>query len=293
MPLVGAIELVQHVRQSHGAVSDADWMAARDAVKAMAKPEDLVVFAPSWTDPLGRRWFGADVATFAREARPDESRFARAFEVSIRGKHAPELAGWRASGEKKVGAITITTLENPAPAKVLTDLVARVAPETMKVARIDGGREQECAWSRGGPQTGNLGFGPGIPGDKFSCGNGFVGVSIFAVLDYTPRRCIYASPPGGSAATRLRFLDVAMGRALHGHHALYVEAERGREGSPVTLTFKIGERAVGKVVHADGDGWKAFELDTSEWAGQSVELVAEVTAPNGNRRMYCFEADTR
>jgi hypothetical protein len=294
VPLVGVVELVAHVGQSRGAVSDKDWSAARDAVKAIAKPEDLVVFAPSWSDPLGRMWFGKDVATVAREARPDESRFPRAIEVSIRGKHVPELATWRATAEQKVGAITIRTLENPAPVKVLTDLVARVTPETMKVTRFDGQREQDCAFARGPAQTGNLGFGPAIPGDKFNCGGGgFVGVSVFAVLDYTARQCIYATPPSGTGSTRMRFLDVVMGRALHGHHALYVEAERHRDGAPVTLQFRVGERAIGKLVHLDGEGWKSFELDTSEWQGQTVELTAEVSAPSGHRRMYCFEADTR
>jgi hypothetical protein len=294
VPLVGLVELGAHWKQANGAVSDADWRAARDAVKAIAKPDDLVVFAPAWNDPNGRRWLGPDIATVAREARPDETRFARAIEVSIRGKHAPELASWRASATQKVGAITITTLENPAPVKVLTDLVARVAGDTMKVSRADGAAEQPCMWSRSGVQTGNLGFGPAIPGEKFVCpGGAFVGVSVFAVLDYSARRCIFAPPPGGNAATRIRFADVAMGRALHGHHALYVEAERHREGAPVTLVFKIGDRSVGKVVHMDGDGWKSFELDTNEWSGQTVELTAEISSPNSNRRTYCFEADTR
>jgi hypothetical protein len=293
VPLVGVVELIAHLKQANGAVSDADWAAARDAVKAIAKPDDLVVFAPSWNDPVGRRWLGPDIANVAREAAPDETRFPRAIEVSIRGKHAPALAAWRTSATQKVGAITITTLENPAPVKVLTDLVTRVAPETARVSRVEGDREMPCMFSRGPAQTGNLGFGPAIPGDKFNCMNAFVGVSVFAVLDYSARRCIFAPPPGGQAATRVRFADVAMGRALHGHHALYVEAERHREGAPVTLAFKIGDRSVGKVVHSDGDGWKSFELDTNEWAGQTVELIAEISSPSSNRRTYCFEADTR
>jgi hypothetical protein len=46
-------------------------------------------------------------------------------------------------------------------------------------------------------------------------------------------------------------------------------------------------------VHRDGDGWKPFEVDTSELAGKTTELVAEVSSPGGDRRLYCFEADTR
>src|SRR5262249_39945964 len=107
------------------------------------------------------------------------------------------------------------------------------------------------------------------------------------------RRCFYVPAQGGGAIIRMRFQDVTMGRALHGHHALYAEAERGRDGTPVSLLFRIGERVIGKATHADGEGWKGFELDTSEWAGQKLELTADVSSPNQNRRMYCFEADTR
>jgi len=133
-----------------------------------------------------------------------------------------------------------------------------------------------------------------VPGDRFTCpGGGFVGASVVADLDYRPRRCIYAPAPGGGGLVRLRFLDVRAGRTLHGHHAIYVEAERDRKGAPVTLTFKAGSTLVGSVTPHDGDGWKEFEFDTSDLAGQHVDLVAEISAPNGDRRQYCFEADTR
>ena len=293
VPIVGVVELLAHVKQSHGAPSDADWNAARDAVRATQQPGDLVVFAPSWVDPLGRKWFGRDLATVAREARADEARFARALEVSIRGQHVPELRAWKKTSERSVGAITITVLENPSPVRVLDDLLAHDGPQGMRVVRAEGGREQECAFSKGQVQTGNLGFGPAIPGDKFQCAGGsFVGITVMPVLDYSARRCFYASPAGGAAAIRIEFKQVQLGTVLHGHHGLYVEAERMRDGAPVTLAFRIGDKSLGRVVHVDGDGWKPFELPTAEWAGQKADVVAEITAPNGNRRVYCFEAVT-
>jgi hypothetical protein len=122
---------------------------------------------------------------------------------------------------------------------------------------------------------------------------GFAGVSVIADLDYEPHRCIYAPAPGASGLVRLRFQGVRFGRTLHGHHALYVEAERDRRGAPVTITFRVDASAIGSVVHNDGDGWKPFEFDTGDLAGQSTDLVAEISSPSGDRRMYCFEADTR
>jgi hypothetical protein len=295
VPAVGLLELALHVREANSAVSEEDWTAARAALEAEARPADLVVFAPRWIDPLARQHFGSGIASVAREARPDETRFARAIEVSVRGMHAPELRGWRVAGEKRVGAILLTTLENPSPATVIDDLVLHMNAAGARVSRADSlGHDVDCPFSRGAPQTGGLGFGPAIPGDRFACPmGGFAGVSIVPDLDYVPHACIYAPPPGGPAALVVRFAEVLFGTSLHGHHGLYVEAERNKDGAPVTLAWKAFGRTIGSVTHVDGDGWKRFELPTADFAGQRGELVAEVTSPSSNRRMYCFEADTR
>jgi hypothetical protein len=291
VPLVGVIELSAHVVQCNRKVTDNDWIAAREYVRTRVRPEDLVVFAPRWVDPLGRQWFGDEIVTLAREARADETVFPRAFEVSIRGERASDLLGWREVERTKLGAVTVTTLANPSPQVLVDDLLTHVHAQGMRVARTDSGAE--CTWTRSSSQAGNLGFGPTIPAERFVCPGTFVGVSVVAVLDYTPRRCIYAPPPGGAAKLRLRFLDVAMGKALRGHHALYVEAERAAVGAPVLLSFEVAGKVLGRVVHRDGTGWTRFELDTSEWDGQRVELIAEIGSTEGHRRMYCFEASTR
>jgi hypothetical protein len=289
VPALGLIELAAHTVQTRRVASDADWSAAREYVAAQAKREDLVAFAPTWADPLGRAHFGALLATVEREARPDETRFPRALEVSIRGAHLPAFAEWRRSAEQRFGSVSVTTWENPAPAEVLDDLVSRIDPQHLRVWRGDA----ECTFARGTAQTGNLGFGPTVPGDRFVCPAGaFVGVSVVADLDYIPRRCIFAPPPG-NAPLHLRFADVSLGRVLHGHHAIYVVAERDRKGTPVTLSFKFEDIPLGTLVHRDGDGWKPFELDTGALAGRRGELLVDISSPGGERRLYCFEADTR
>jgi hypothetical protein len=293
LPVVGLLELAAHAIQARSTTSDPDWEAARAYVAAQAKPEDLVAFAPRWVDPIGREHFGPRLATIEREARPDETRFPRALEVSIRGAHLPAFDGWRRAGEQRFGSVTVTTWENPAPAQILDDLVSLADPQHLRVSRGD----SDCSFVHGSPQSGNLGYGPAVPGDRFNCpGNGFVGVSVVADLDYVPHRCIFAPPPG-NAPLRLRFADVRFGRSLHGHHALYVEAERDKKGAPVTISFKSGDSTgnstIGTVVHRDGEGWKPFELDTTPLAGQHGELVVEIASPGGDRRLYCFEADTR
>jgi hypothetical protein len=289
LPAVGLVELAAHAVQTRSVAPDADWEAARAYVASQAKPEDLVAFAPRWADPIGREHFGPRLATIEREARPDETRFPRALEVSIRGSHLPAFAEWRRAGEQTFGSVTVTTWENPAPAQVIDDLVSLVDPQHLRVSRGD----SDCNFVHGTAQSGNLGYGPTVPGDRFVCqGSGFAGVSVVADLDYVPRRCIFAPPPG-NAPLRLHFADVRFGRTLHGHHTLYVEAERDRKGAPVTLSFKSGGSTLGTVVHRDGEGWKPFELETSALAGQTGELDVEISSPGGDRRLYCFEADTR
>ena len=287
VPAVGVLELGAHAVQTHTVVPDSDWTEARAYVASKATTVDLVAFAPRWTDPIGREIFGADIATLEREAPGDDSRFPRAFEVSIRGKHVEALHGWRRLEERQFGAVTVSTLENPAPAHVIDDLVTMTGAGRVRVSRGD----RDCPWMHGAPQSGGLGFGPAVPGDRFACpGGGFAGVSVVADLDYIPHRCVFA-PPVGGAPLVLRFLGVHMGRAIHGHHALYVEAEHVK-GAPVTIAFSIEGKPIGTAIHRDMEGWKGFELDTSDFAGQEADLVAEI-ASSGERRTYCFEADTR
>jgi hypothetical protein len=293
IPAIAVLELFAHLVQISRRIPDADWQRARDAVQAVAQPEDLVVFAPFWADPLGREHFKDQLATVEREARPDDTRFPRAFEVSIRGAHLGELDGWKAEGRQRFGAITVTTWKNPAPASVIDDLVAHVAPERAHVSVFDGGNETDCGWVRDLPQTGGIGFGPAIPSERVACPRGgFVAVSVLQATDYRPHKCIYVPPLGGANVIRIRFVGVELGHSLHGHHAISWDQAR-YQSPPVTLVWKVEGRTIAHLVDGDADGWKPFEIDTSDWVGQKLDLVAEVSAPNSGHRQYCFEADTR
>jgi hypothetical protein len=294
VPAAGLLELGAHVVQTHSVTPDADWQAARGFVAAHAAPEDLVAFAPRWADPVGREQFGSQLANLEREARADVTRFPRAFEVAIRGAHVSDLASWSRESVDHFGGVTVTTWKNPSPVRVLDDLVSHVDPQHMRVSRIEGGRESDCPFSRLAPASGGLGAGPAMPSERFACpGGSGVSTSVVADLDYYPHRCIYAPAVGGNASVRIRFVDVALGQSLEGHHALYVEAERKKEGAPVTITFRIGDTTLGTVVHHDGDGWRAFEFDTSAFAGERADVVADIASPGGQHRYYCFEANTR
>ncbi len=293
MPLVSAVELVLHIKQtSSDVVPDSDWELARDAVKAELHPDDLVVFAPFWADPLGRRTFGHEIATMKREGRSDVRRFARAFEVSIRGAHDDELAGWKKVKEAKHGAVTVTLFENPSYTPVIDDVLDLVNSERLSVSRVDNGVEQACPFQRGASQGGSTVVPQGllVPADKFVCQGGHVGVAVLHGLDHHPHVCLYATPMQG-ATVRMKFSNVTFGPMLHGHSGIQWMAERTPSAEKVAVTFSALDRPIGTHHHKVGVGWVGFELPTPELDGKKADLVAEI-APS-SQRQFCFEATTR
>lgn len=293
VPLIGVVELALHVKQTTSdVVPDADWIAAREAVKAEAKPEDLVIFAPFWADPVGRRWFGDDLAGIKREARPDETRFPRAIEVGIRGEHRPELDGWKKLSEHQVGKVTIGVYENPSKFLVHVDLLDLVSPERMTVSRVEGAGETPCAWQRGVGQAGGLGVpqGPAVPAERFVCsGGGYVGLAVLHALDHHPHLCLFVSPQGGGI--KVRFANVTFGGLLHGHSGMQWQSERTPSQERIQVAFSAFDRPIGQSAHRVGAGWTGFEFPTPELANKRGDLVAEIIG--AGPRSYCFEADTR
>ncbi len=294
VPALALLELLAHLVQTHSVVSDADWLAARDVVRTIAKPDDLVVTAPYWTDPIGRELWKDELLSIAREARPDATRFPRAIEASIRGKHTSELEGWPVESTKKVGPITLTVFDNPSYRPLKDDLVTHAAPGRMVVSVVTANGEVECTYGRSRVETGGLGFGPAIPAERFSCPqSGLLASTVMQPADYRPHRCLFVPPLGSGRTLRVRFLDVSFGQTLHGHAGIDWDSTAKASEPPVTLVWKIQDRQIGRIVAGNSDGWKPFELDTRDVEGQKGEIVAEVSSPASRDRFYCFEADTR
>ncbi len=293
VPLVSVVELLLHVKQTTSdVVPESDWAAARDAVKAELQPNDLVVFEPFWSDPLGRRTFGHEIATMKREGRSDVRRFPRAFEVSIRGAHAGELAGWKKVKETKHGGVAVTLLENPSYTEVIDDVLDMVSPDRLSVSRVENGVEQACSFQRGASQGGSTVVPQGllVPADKFVCQGGHVGVAVLHGLDHRPHVCLYATPMPG-ATLRMKFSDVTFGPSLHGHSGIQWLVERNPTPDKVAVAFSALDRPIGTHHHKVGVGWVGFELPTPELDGKKADLVAEI-APS-SQRQFCFEATTR
>ena len=90
-----AVSLWEVWAARHDATSvpgDDDWRRAAQVVREQAQPGDLIVFAPEWVDPVGRMMLG-DKLAIADAARMDAAKYARIWELSIRGARAPETAG--------------------------------------------------------------------------------------------------------------------------------------------------------------------------------------------------------
>jgi hypothetical protein len=274
---------------------DADWQAAGDEVQKDIQAQDLVTIAPDWASPVARQHLSTSVATANRIARADESRFARAFELSIRGGRDETLAGWSVVSRRRFGKVTLSVYANPNYRPVQDDLVDLVREGSMTLTRIDDSSEEPCPLMHLTSMSGNIGFGPGIPADRFACTRrgGFAGITILPDLTYRPRRCIYVPPQGGSSLQRLEFPKVHFGSQLVGHHGIAVHAERDLVGTPVTLVFRVRDQVLGRFVHADGEGWASFEMDTSTLKDREEPLSVEVSSPNPQNRHYCFEATTR
>lgn len=292
--LVAIAELSLLAWQSKATMHPEDWKQLGEALEEQIHESDLVVAAPSWIDPIARMNLGDTVMTVERLARADESRFERAFEVSLGRSRSDDVRGWSVKSEQKFGQLWLRELINPAPRPVIDDLVTRMNPSDAVLAVRQGTRDQACPWGHYPLATGNLGFGPAIPVHRANCITGqWVGVTINADTRYRPRRCIIAPPGAGRDVLQIHFVSIQFGKAIVGHHGLYVEAERDEKGSPVTIAFTTRERPLGSATHADGEGWTEFEIATPDLAGTKGPLDVAISCDTAHRRMYCFEATTR
>lgn len=306
----GAIELFAHYAQTRGAVTEAEWMAARETLQSALKPEDLVLIAPAWADPLARLYFGADIMNIDRIAFTDLTVFPRAVEVSMRGEHRPELAGFVLQQELERGPFQFRILSNPSYQPRADQLLSHVGSPEMHVMRIDGkGRdhpndriEQECPFVTKPVQSGGLGFGAPHPAKRYECPKGgLAGISILTDLDYNPRHCLLIFPPGHASRIQIRLDAFRFGKTLHGTHGVYVHSERLLKFPPIVLHVSGQEAPIGKIVHKDGEGWTHFQMDTAAMAGQVAPLSLEIESPvgvatggyDGMWRQYCFVLDSR
>jgi len=121
--LFALVEWLLHTWQTRTVMTDEDWADIRTYLQAETKPEDLIVLAPPWLDPVGRMHLGDNLMTEKRVARADESRFPRAFEVSLDNARLPFTRTWKQDHHQRIGPFHLRSFHNPEYQPILHDLV--------------------------------------------------------------------------------------------------------------------------------------------------------------------------
>jgi hypothetical protein len=302
LPALALVELGAHWRQVTKPSIPNDLLAARTWVAARQQPQDAIVFAPTWIDPLGRKAFAGmqstEAATFG-----DPSRFARIFEVTLGDAEIADGRQGSAVEEATFGAIRVHLTPNTQFAPTARPFALSVDPAHLsagvQASEAAGGAYSTCEFARTGG-SGGIWSPPTAP-QQFGCGYAAISRVVLPMLDYRPRSCLFAPPPGGSKRLVLRFADVQFQSKIEGYHGLMVQAEHGLDGADVSLEAfvdaelpdrRVVRRSLGSAVHRDGEGWRKFTFETAGLAGQTGDLTLEIQSLAAGRQ-YCLDADTR
>ena len=282
---VSLYETTTSLLASHRAPTDGDWASAAAEVRAGFKPGDLIVFAPGWTDPVGRLWLG-DLIPPEMAARPDADRYGRIWQLSIRGARAPETLpdDILPTSENRHGKVRVTLYTRSHPAAVpLADFTASLGEA--RVVQTPGG----AAWANACTRAGDD---PHLPRPMFRCNTTTVERRILEV-DYAPHRGVLV-PADGKLFTRVEYPNVPLGTRIVGEAGLHDYYARKNSDAPVLFKVYIGERAIFERRVKNEDGWLRFEAETGAATGSRGTVVFEVSAPvSAAWRNFGFHAESR
>jgi hypothetical protein len=247
--------------------TDADWEAAAAEVRAGFAPGDVIAFAPAWVDQIGRAHLG-DLVTVEMAGRSDADRYARVWEVSIRGARAHDADGARLVRATQHGRVRVALYENSA-GPIVYDFTANAG--AARVMRAD----QPC-------------FGDARNG--WHCGSSHVERRTLEI-DYKPRRGLLV--PADNQATTLGWNEVPLGGTLvvyAGMHDYYA-----RKSADGVVDFSVDVDGVEKLRAriANDDGWRRFDVDTRALAGTRHAVTFHVSAARPAWRNLGFHAEAR
>lgn len=254
--------------------SDADWRAAAAEVRAEFAPGDLVTFAPRWADQIGRAHLG-DLVTVEMAGRSDADRYARVWEVSIRGARAPETATARLLRESRHGRVRVALYEKPS-VQTVWDFTAHA--EEARVTQTAGAAANET------PCYGDVGSG-------FRCAGTRVERRTLEI-DYRPRRGLLV-PADGGRVTHVAFGEVPLGATLVVYAGLHDYFARKNADGLVDFAVSVDGRELARARVGNSDGWRRFELDTRALAGARHAVRFDVSATDPEWRNFGFHAEAR
>jgi hypothetical protein len=272
LALVAVVETVNAVTAPLRVAPPSDWDAAAADVRAQFKPGDLIVFAPQWVGQIGRAHLG-EIIPVEMAAHADADRYARVWEVSIRGARAPESQGARLVSEARHGKVRVSLYEKPA-VNVGWDFTAH-AVEARVTQTMNGGAETPC-------------FGDG---KGFRCAATRV-ESRTLEMDFLPRRGMLV-PADGARVTHLEWSDVPLGRTLVVYSGIhdYYSRKRG-DGLVDFRVFIDGQEKLALQV-GNKDSWRKSEIDTQALTNSKHTIRFDVSAPQPEWRTFGFHAEAR
>ncbi len=249
---VWEIQTIAHAGNDTG--TDSEWSSAARMIESKWKVGDLIVFAPRWTDPLGRRELG-HLLTIDDAARPDGDRYAIIWELSIRGAQAPETRGRKLEWSGHSGAVSIKKWVAP-PAIVVTDFSS-----ALSAASVEGRAVK--------PPSRSL-----------------------EEVGFEPHRCVLTIPQADKSVG-IHYHGVELGARLVGYVGLADVFTRRDIRAPGRLDIKIDGRSVlSRTVGVD-DGWKRFEIETSPTISADVVVRISAIGPTSRNRRVCFVLEAR
>ncbi len=293
LPVLGLTELAFHFITANRAPTPRDWKHLRSAVAGEHEPGTLVLVSPPWAEPLARAAMGEKLMSVRHLARADETRFASAIEISLLGAHRSELSGWKLIRTWDSAPFTLHRWHNPHATSPRFDFVDELQPPRVSVATQMGGARAPCPWSESArPSSGGLGGPPSLPRSRFECSSHPLVSATVTIIDdegYRPRRCVWAHPPQGGVL-EITYRGVPLGTALRGHMGIPWLPARDGLGTPVKLETVVDGGVVATQRYDEREGWRAFDVDTSAWAGGTHDVVWRVSSERFEYRHFCFEA---
>ncbi|MGZ3477536.1 MAG: hypothetical protein ACXWUG_29470 [Polyangiales bacterium] len=309
LPVVGIVELALAESQKRAVPTDAEWHDAAVAVRAMKAPNEMVIVAPRWAEPLGRKALGdvdKSLVELKMAGRSDLEAVPRVVELSIRNQDDPQTKGWKLVEERKFGHVKVRVLENPKPDKLVRDLIDEFGQDTPAVKLPVGPNgvplpgvapTETCRWETSASRMPDLFRGPPLPPTHFLCPPfdlawSWVAPTVTTDLEYVPRRCIFLHP--SDQATAITFPPRRIGHKVVAYMGLQALDERELNKPPVNARIEIAGKEVAVAKHKDGDGWLRFEGSTAEFAGQNhpVRIVTWADA-SPQFRVACVAAQLR
>jgi hypothetical protein len=280
-------ESAAHFVFKHRAPSPEDWQALKPKLASWYRPNDLVVVAPAWGEPLARQALGDAMMPLSMVARAQDGDFPRAMQIGMLGQQRKELSNW---------PFQVSIRNNPHFEPARYPFVDHIDSRSLSVSVSQSGRDEACAFSESAPMSsGGLGGDPTSPSTRFNCPGGsfhWVGITIIDDEQFRPRRCIWA-PPSPRGPLILRFHDVPLGRTLVGHAGAPWLMVRDGVGPPITLTGASSRGSLGTVAARDTDGWIRFEWSTESLRDTRSEVELTILGTANKDQRFCFTLESR